>query len=89
MTFVQLDRHFVPWDDKEPSQVETRLLMGRLNGELDWAQLLQKSRVVILAEAGAGKSDELKAKATAQREAGEFAFYATVQDVAHDACPVR
>ena len=84
MNFVQLDRHFVPWDDKEPSQVETRLLMGRLNGELDWPQLLQKKRVVILAEAGAGKSDELNAKTTSQRAAGEFAFYATVQDVAHD-----
>ncbi len=84
MNFVQLDRHFVPWDDKEPSQVETRLLLGRLNGELDWPQLLQKSRVVILAEAGAGKSDELRAKATSKRGAGEFAFYATVQDVAHD-----
>ena len=84
MTFVQLDRHFVPWDDQEPSQVETRLLMGRLNGELDWPQLLQKSRVVILAEAGAGKSDELRAKAASQKGAGEFAFYVTVQDVARD-----
>jgi hypothetical protein len=84
VSFVQLDRHFISWDDQEPAQVETRLLMGRLNGDLDWLQLLQKKWVVILAEVGAGKSEELKAQAVSQRAASNFAFYATVQNVAND-----
>jgi hypothetical protein len=44
---------------------------------------LLKRRVVILAEAGRGKTEEMKDRAHRQTKAGEFAIYATVQDVGH------
>jgi hypothetical protein len=59
--FIQLNRQFVPWGDEDPAEAETRFLMGSLNGGLDWSMLLEKHRVVILAEAGSGKSEELTA----------------------------
>jgi hypothetical protein len=40
--------------------------------------------VVILAEAGGGKTEELRDQCWRQKDAGEFAFYATVQDAARD-----
>ncbi len=49
-----------------------------------WPDLLAKRRVVILAEAGSGKTEELTAQACLQTAAGKFAFYATVQDVGRD-----
>jgi hypothetical protein len=87
MTFVQLDREFVVWGDADPSEAETRFLMGRLNGGLDWPGLLKRRRVVVLAEAGSGKSDELEAQADLQRQAGEFTFFTTVQAVSKDGLP--
>lgn len=51
---------------------------------LGWPDLLAKRRVVILAEAGSGKTEELTEQARLQTAAGKFAFYATVQDVGRD-----
>ena len=89
MPFIQLNRQFVEWGDKDPAEAEaeTRFLMGRLNGSLDWPSLLKKHRVVILAEAGSGKSNELTAQAKLQSNAGNYAFCTTVQDVARDGLP--
>jgi hypothetical protein len=52
-------------------------------GAQTWEDLLQRRRVVILAEAGSGKTEEMKEHARCRTEAREFAFYATVQDVGH------
>jgi len=51
---------------------------------LGWPELLPKHRVVILAEAGSGKTEELMEQTRLQTAAGKFAFYATVQDVGRD-----
>jgi hypothetical protein len=85
--FIQLNRQFVDWGDKDPAEAETRFLMGRLNGSLGWPMLLEKHRVVILAEAGSGKSEELAAQAELQHQAGNYAFCTTVQEVARDGLP--
>ena len=50
-------------------------------GMLGWTDLLARRRVVILAEAGSGKTEELREQARQQSVLGKFAFYATVQDV--------
>ncbi len=51
---------------------------------LGWDELLAIRRVVILAEAGSGKTEELRERARLLLAAGKFAFYATVQDVGRD-----
>jgi hypothetical protein len=85
MSFVELDRTFFSWsEDRAPGDW---FLLQRLSGSQNWSELLKLQRVIVLAEAGSGKSDELKAQAKSQQKAGRFAFYVTVQDVARPGLP--
>ncbi len=62
--------------------------MNRMNsGGLGWPQLLERHRVVVLAEAGSGKSAELAAAAKLVCKSGNCGFYCTVQDVAREGLP--
>jgi hypothetical protein len=81
VSIVALDRRFASWDDRKPSATEIFAFTEALGGLLDWAELLKSRRVVILAEAGSGKSTELKERARLMSAEGRFAFYATVQEV--------
>ena len=63
---------------------DLRSRLGRSEGLLGWEDLLAKRRVVVLAEAGSGKTAEMAEQARLQTEAGRFAFYATVEDVGQD-----
>ncbi|HEU5400209.1 MAG TPA: hypothetical protein VFU86_02560, partial [Terriglobales bacterium] len=85
MSFVELDRAFFPWSEDRPPG--DWFLLQRFGGSQNWSQLLKLQRVIVLAEAGSGKSDELEAQAKAQRKAGRSAFYVTVQDVARSGLP--
>lgn len=86
MTTVALDRRFYEWreDANGLANSRYRATAGLSDGMLGWTDLLAKRRVVILAEAGSGKTEELTAQACLQTAAGKFAFYATVQDVGRD-----
>lgn len=79
MNAVQLNRRFVPCGDHEPHDFQYELLH---QASLDWPQLLERRRVILLAEAGSGKSVELAERARILVASGKLAFYATVQDVA-------
>jgi hypothetical protein len=50
--------------------------------DIDWSELQKQHRVVILAEAGSGKTEELRAQARALTSEGSFAFYTTVHNAA-------
>ena len=80
-TAIPLDRRFEEWSETEASDPELRARWGFKHQNQTWDSLLTKQRVVILAEAGSGKSEELKEQAACKIAAAEFAFYATVQDV--------
>ena len=86
MTTVALDRRFYEWreDADGLANSQYRAAAGLSDGMLGWPVLLAKRRVVILAEAGSGKTEELTEQARMQAAAGKFAFYATVQDVGRD-----
>lgn len=83
MTTVALDRRFYEWREDAEGLVNSRYRAADdgSDGMLGWSDLLAKRRVVILAEAGSGKTEELTEQACLQTAAGKFAFYATVQDV--------
>ncbi len=81
MKFVQLDRRFVEWRDEDAIDPELWARMRLTDGLLSWEMLLKRKRVVVLAEAGSGKSCELAEKAKGLRFSGGFAFHGTVQDV--------
>jgi hypothetical protein len=86
VTTIALDRRFYEWseDAHGPARSRYRAAAGLSDGMLGWTDLLAKRRVVILAEAGSGKTEELTEQARLQTAAGKFAFHATVQDVGRD-----
>jgi hypothetical protein len=80
VTHVALDRRFVAWHEDEGSAIQ-RIRDPRLYADdVDWKELQKRLRVVILAEAGSGKTEELRAQARALASEGLFAFYTTVKN---------
>jgi hypothetical protein len=78
---VELDRQFVEVAEDKETDPDMVARFGRLTGgALSWNQLLARRRVVLLAEAGSGKSTEMKARARRQA-AEQYSFYASVEDV--------
>ncbi|MDR7377112.1 hypothetical protein J2X19_001770 [Rhodoferax ferrireducens] len=49
---------------------------------IGWAQLLESQRVLLIAEAGSGKTHECKARAKLLFEGGEAAFFLRLEEVA-------
>lgn len=84
MITVPLNRRFYEWRQDALDGSRYHAAAGLSDGMLGWAELLAKRRVVILAEAGSGKTEELSEQARLQSATGKFAFYATVQDVGRD-----
>ena len=81
MTVVPLDRRFIVWTDKETGDPEIISYLFASHEALTWEDLLAKHRVVVLAEAGSGKSTELTRQAELGATTGLYTFSATVQNV--------
>jgi hypothetical protein len=61
MPFVELNRYFAPLRKDQPAGFEVGRQWGRtLGGWLNWGDLLSRRRVVLLAEASSGKSEEFR-----------------------------
>ncbi|MFT0171489.1 hypothetical protein ACLKMY_21175 [Paraburkholderia mimosarum] len=80
---VELHRRFHAWD-KDSSAEPRYSWPGFEEHLLAWQDLHKRRRVVILAEAGSGKTVELRRQAEVLKGQGAFAFYATLKDVARD-----
>jgi hypothetical protein len=79
---IELNRQFVEVAEDKETDPDMVARFGRLTGgALGWNELLARRRVVLLAEAGSGKTTEMKARAKQQAQAGEYSFYASVEDV--------
>ena len=77
---MELDRRFVGHTEKgSPQSFE---FYGSLRNSMGWPDLLKRLRVVVLAEAGSGKSEEFKTRAAALSKSGEAAFLRTVTEAA-------
>ena len=81
MTFVPLNRRFHRWTEDHNVNIETMRLLRRSGFGLDWTELLNSKRVVILAEGGSGKSTEFKAQHERLIQQGAFSFLTTVTRV--------
>src|SRR6266849_2486501 len=81
---VALGRRFVEWENQEPTDPETLRAFGLDEGGVGWDELLLKRRVIILAEAGSGKSTEMAERARMTAASHHYAFHATVEDVGRD-----
>jgi len=77
---MELDRRFAEQTDKDtPRSFE---VLGHLYGSLGWEDLLRRRRVIVLAEAGSGKSKEFELRVQELAKIGADAFLRTVTDAA-------
>lgn len=80
--YINLDRSFIPIKEGEEQRLGWTNEQGRrYGGWLDWQALLKHQRVVLLAEAGCGKTAEFRHQAQSLRDAGQAAFFARVEDL--------
>lgn len=83
MKFVQLNRYFSPLaKDQQPRLEAVRLWGHKFGGWLDWPELREHKRVVLLAEASSGKSDEFRNQVEEITAGGAPAFMVRVEELA-------
>ena len=87
--YIDLSRTFTPvkflLDSSETNdgEIQNWILRGR-GQQLTWGQLLERRRVVILAEAESGKTCELRERAKQLTESGTFAFFVPIERLVGD-----
>jgi hypothetical protein len=84
MPYVELNRTFKtfqPGDQDDDSDFEF------FQTKVTWKELLEFPRVILLGEAGSGKSEELRQKAGQLEVQGLSSFYLTVLDLARSSLP--
>ncbi|WP_128971175.1 hypothetical protein [Bradyrhizobium tropiciagri] len=83
MDFVELDRYFISVaKDQEPSLDVGRAWGPRLGGWLSWGDLRRRRRVILLAEAASGKTEEFRHQCEALRALGKPAFFFRIEELA-------
>ena len=82
VTYVDLNRTFVPVNVNDPVSPEGLAMLARRYHALTWPELLTQTRVVVLAEAGSGKTEEFRQRAAMLSRAGKDAFFAALEQVA-------
>jgi hypothetical protein len=80
--FIELNRKFnpVPTNDSEEKDQSDFYSMESLDG-IHWDKLLTFTRVVILAEAGSGKTEEIKNQSKKLLNDEEFSFFLRLEDI--------
>ncbi|WP_441229549.1 hypothetical protein AB7828_04935 [Tardiphaga sp. 215_C5_N2_1] len=83
--FIDLDRTFrdLAISDDEGDEAKMVRLWGR-DIPTRWADLLAEPRVIILAEAGSGKTEEIRHVCRRQRRDGKPAFFLRIEHVVED-----
>ncbi len=79
--FIELDRRFRDLTDKEREDPELLASWGdsKLYAGSSWDELLESERVIILAEAGSGKTCEMVAQKKRLISAGKIAFFIPIE----------
>lgn len=83
MKFVELNRAFMPIEKGQEASVEVMRLWGhRYSGAIHWPELRQYHRVILLAEASSGKTEEFRNQAALLRKEGHAAFFVRIEELA-------
>jgi hypothetical protein len=83
MDFIDLDRHFAPLEKDRESSLDIGRLWGpRVSGWLSWEELRRRRRVILLAEASSGKTEEFRHQCEVLRAAGSPAFFLRIEELA-------
>jgi hypothetical protein len=83
--FIPLNRtfHRLTHEAGTGDEVDLERLMGRRN-ELRWPALLASYRVILISEAGSGKTAEIRHAATSLRERRKVAFFIRIENIVQD-----
>lgn len=85
MLFVDLKRNFVTIGKDEEANLDIGQTWGhKTAGWLNWSDLLDHRRVVLLAEASSGKTEEFRNQAQTLVVQGKAAFFVRIEDLADD-----
>lgn len=85
MNYVDLSRCFVVIGKEEEANLDIGRTWGRkIAGWLDWQELLECRRVVLLAEASSGKTEEFRFQASQLVTQGKAAFFVRIEDLADE-----
>jgi hypothetical protein len=85
MEFVELHRHFVSINTDQEPNLELGPEWGpKIEGWLEWPELLKQSRVILLAEASSGKTEEFYHQAETLTKEGKPAFFLHIEELADD-----
>src|SRR5689334_15144976 len=83
MEFVPLNRCFVPIGKDQEPNLDFGLIWGRkIGGWLEWSDLLEHRRVIVLAEASSGKTKEFCHQAATLLTEGKPAFFLPIEELA-------
>ena len=88
--FIDLQRRFRELSDSELEDTESLLSWSGLGFGPDtgWSELLQHARVILLAEAGSGKTVEMREQANRLTGEGRFAFFIPLESLDRDRDPI-
>ncbi|MDR6830797.1 hypothetical protein J2X48_002483 [Bosea sp. BE271] len=89
MSEPSFKRSFRDLSDEEAADIEKASFLGRFgwHGTFDWDEVLRSKRILIVSEAGAGKTYECKAQAKRLWDLGEPAFFLELATLS--SAPVR
>lgn len=89
--YIDLQRRFRDAEDENPGDPGYGALPGEygVGEDIGWPELLESDRVVLLAEAGSGKTEEMRTQARRLVEDGKAAFFAPVEDLDREPFPVE
>ena len=81
--FVDLQRRFHELTDSELEDTESLLLWSgsEFGPDIGWSELLEYTRVILLAEAGSGKTVEMQHQANRLAGEGRFAFFIPMESL--------
>ena len=83
MSFIDVHRRFHELTESELEDLEHLVSWSdtEFGPDIGWTELLQNARVVLLAEAGAGKTDEMREQARRLVEDDRFAFFIPLESL--------
>lgn len=79
--FIDLDRRFRPLTDSELEDAESLAAGSDYGSGIGWPKLLKYRRLILLAEAGAGKTAEMRQQAKRLAEEDRFAFFVELESL--------
>jgi len=82
--YVPIERTFVELKETSASDAESELLLNAGYKSLRWPEVLNEHRLILLSEAGAGKTTEILQKARQMKAAGKWAFFVRIEYISDD-----